>query len=236
MSQQKSKKQKMAERRAKRQRQSQMQIIVGLSVVSVIVVVVIAVLTLRPKPPGDFTGLPQEIDRSGAVGIAIGKPDAPVTLVEYSDFNCSHCRNVAAITNNLIGEYAHDGRLRVVYKPVTIFGQDYSVPASLAAICAAEQGVGWQMIDHAWQIGGNYVLEEFIGIDPEVGLDTEKFKQCFTAPETAQMIDDVNAEAIGLGVQGTPTLYINGQPLEFLPGETSYDQALTRSIEAALGK
>lgn len=233
MTQQKSKK-RMAERRAHRRRQSQVRLMIGITLAAVIVVGVIALITLRPTTApevADFSGVPQEIDRSGAPGIAIGEQSAPVTLIEYSDFSCSHCENLSGTISDLIDRYVREGQLRVVYKPVSFIGGSNSESASRAAICAAEQGKGWEMIDFIWGLSGpaNYGLPYFTGIDPNAGLDVASFRQCFAAPKTAQTVQDVNDEALDSGINSTPTVFVNGTQAQ------ATAVALTQAIEAALG-
>lgn len=240
MTQQKSKK-RMAERRARRRRQSQVRLMVGVSVIAVMAVGAIVLLTFLPdntaEPVGGYEGLPQVIDRSGALSIVIGEPDAPVTLTEYTDFSCSHCKTVSTtIIPELIDEYVRDGRLRIVYKPLSFVYPAYSEPAAWAAICAAEQDQGWQMMDGIWNLESPalYSIENFVGIAGDIGLDVGTFRQCFNLTGTAEAAQSVVDEALAMGITSTPTLLVNGQPLDFLAGE-GYAEALRRRIDAALG-
>lgn len=232
MTQQKSKK-RMAERRTQRRRQSQIRLIAGISIAAVVLVSIIAILTLAPgnQPIDNYEGLTQAIDRSGALGIAIGEPAAPVTLVEYSDFSCAHCETLATTTiKELITQYVSDGSLRIVFKPVSIIYPQYSEPAARAAICAAEQDKGWQMMDFVWGLSGpaSYSVENFARIDANVGLDVQAFRQCFSAAETAETAQSVNDEAYEMGITSTPTVFVNNVQVQATAG------ALTQAVEAAL--
>lgn len=241
MTQQKSKK-RMAERRAQRRRESQTRLIIGITAAVVVVVALIVLLTLQSGNKlifvaGDYEGLPQNVEQTDAVGLVIGEPTAPVTLVEYSDFSCSHCKNLSPTINGFINQYVRDGRLKMIYKPVSFIGGANSEAASRAAICAAAQGKGWQMIDFAWGLSGagSYNLEVFKGIDPSVGLDTDAFTQCFNARATAQAAQAVNNEATGKGISSTPTLFVNNVQLPLPAAGSTYSDVVTQAIEAALG-
>jgi protein-disulfide isomerase len=230
MSQQRTKK-KMAERRAERRRQSQVRIVIGISVVAVALVGIIALITLMPQSAADYAGAAQSIDRSGAFGIAIGDASAPVTMVEYSDFSCSHCEELSKVVNTLITQYVAKKQLRVIYKPVSFIYPPYSEPAAQAAVCAAEQDKGWQMMDHIWGLTSPelYSIEYFAGFSDMLHMDTASFRTCFDAPETLKILEDVNSEATAKGIEGTPTVYIDDNQV------TPTLDALTRAIEAKLG-
>ena len=100
-----------------------------------------------PLEPLDYEGISQTIDQTGAVGFALGKADSPVTLVEYSDFSCPHCYALAPTIHRLIREYVRDGRLRIVYKPISFVSPPASTLAAQAAVCAGNAGRFWQMHD-----------------------------------------------------------------------------------------
>lgn len=185
-----------------------------------------------------YEGLAQEIDRSGAVGLAIGDASAPVTLVEYADFSCPHCYNMYFVIGQMIGEYASDGRLRVVLKPISFVNPPYSAPAAQAALCAAEQGKGWEMVDQIWDIGstlGTNAYDQAI-FDERVetlGLNVDAFDECFTSPDTAADVQAVIDEAAALGIKGVPALFINEKPI---PLDEDMYEALIKEIEAQPGK
>jgi len=185
-----------------------------------------------------YEGFFQEVDRSGAVGIAIGDANAPVTLVEYADFSCPHCFNMYPVIGQLIDEYASEGKLRVVLKPISFVNPPYSVPAAQAALCAAEQSRGWEMVDQIWDVGANIgpnaytqsIFEERIGV---LGLDVDIFTDCFTSPDTEADIVAVGDEAVALGINGVPAVLINRKSIPLT--EDMYD-ALAEEIEVQLGE
>jgi protein-disulfide isomerase len=189
-------------------------------------------------PSMSYEGLSQEIDRSGAVAIAIGDESAPVTLVEYSDFSCPHCFNLYPVIGQLIEEYAPEGQIRVLLKPISFVNPEYSKPAAQAAVCAGEQGKGWEMIHEVWNIGSTlgpyaYSQEIFEERVDTLGLDTASFTDCFTSTETAADVEAVGEEAMESGVNGVPAVFLNDKSIPL--AEDMY-AVLVKEIEAQLGQ
>ena len=176
----------------------------------------------------------------GAPAVAIGDPNAPFVLVEYSDFSCPHCYNLAdGAIESLVDEYVTAGELRIVFKPVTFVNPPYSRPAARAFLCAAEQDAGWAMHDVLWalheQRGPSAFSGSRLASEAEaLGLDMEAFTQCFTSTETNDDLDAVMAEAQQVGVQGTPTLFLNGQQVPYQGPQEVY-VLLTNVLEGEFG-
>jgi protein-disulfide isomerase len=123
-----------------------------------------------------------------------------------------------------------------VYKHSAFLGQE-SVWAAQAAECAADQGKFWEYHDLLWdrwngENQGAFVKENLSGFAKELGLDSAKFDPCLQNDETLQRVIDDTNEGRQVGVTGTPTFFINGQPLVGAqPAE-----AFQAQIEAALGQ
>jgi protein-disulfide isomerase len=237
--------QRMQERRATQSRR-RTQIIIAVVVVAVAAVAILVLLS-RPgtdsvaSVASDYGDLTQEVlrDEQG-IGLAIGDPNAPVTLTEYSDFSCPHCAHLSETIDKLIDDYVREGDLRIVYKPVAFVYPPYSTLAAQAAICAADQGHGWEMADQIWAMyndtgPGAYTQQQFVTAAGNIGLDTSAFRTCFNSSATNQAVQDVIAEAQTLGITGTPTVYLNGEPLVYRGAEEAYGD-FTAAIDQALGR
>jgi protein-disulfide isomerase len=184
-----------------------------------------------------YEGYHQEIDRTGSVGIAIGSPDAPVTVTEYADFSCPHCFNMYPTVQQIIAEYATDGRVRVVLKPIAFVNPPYSTYAAQATLCAAEQGKGWEMVDQVWDVGsengpGGYTQAAFEERADALGLDVAAFSTCYTSSQTEADVQAIIDDALQSGIDGVPALFVNKKSVPL--AEDMYD-ALVKEIEAALG-
>jgi protein-disulfide isomerase len=227
-------------RRGRSRQRTQLWLIAGISLTAILLVgglIAISQPDSTQVATADYAGLAQQIDRSGAVGFAIGSPDAPVTLVEYSDFSCTHCHDLVPTIHRLIDEYVRAGSLRIIYKPVSFVNPPYSGEAAKVAVCAAEQGKFWEMHDAMWSIyeqsGPQAYGKGFLAQQAKQdGLDADMFRQCYVSVETADAVQGVLDEAQIMGVQGTPTLFLNGQAVPYSGPEHTYVQ-LKEAIDAA---
>jgi protein-disulfide isomerase len=148
-------------------------------------------------------------------GPSKGDTAAPVTLVEFSDFQCSYCRKFWRDTLPRIEEkYIRTGKARFVYRHLALLGP-LSVEAAVAAECAHEQGKFWPYHDRLFASGGIFALSEgsLEGYAQELGLDTAKFGQCVGAPETREKVLRETMVARTIGMTGTPSFLINGRRL-----------------------
>lgn len=150
-----------------------------------------------------------------AVRPAMGDPDAPLTIVEYSDYLCPFCgRFSTEVEPALVERYVDAGLVRIEWHDFPVQG-DRSVQAAIAARAAGRQDAYWAYHDALFALQGDigYVREEFVAIAGELGLDTDRFARDLDDPalETAVRAD----LAVGqqLGVRGTPSFLIGGVPV-----------------------
>jgi protein-disulfide isomerase len=139
-----------------------------------------------------------------------GPATAPVTLVEYSDFQCPFCQRVMPTLKQIKDTYGD--RVRIVWKdfPLTqIHPQAFS--AAVAGNCAQEQGRFWAFHDKLFP--NQQALEpEFLKrYAAEAGLDTARFDACLDSGKYQQRVQDAIAEGTRLGVSSTPTVFVNGR-------------------------
>lgn len=147
-----------------------------------------------------------------------GDPNAPVTIIEFGDFQCPYCGRFAATTETQIDEqYIQSGKVRFGYWNFAFLGSESNWAAE-AAECAADQDKFWEFHDKLYggQSGENQGafnkanLKKFA---QDLGLDTNLFNECFDSGKYAQQIKDDSSTASSLGVRSTPTFLINGQPV-----------------------
>jgi protein-disulfide isomerase len=143
-----------------------------------------------------------------------GPEDAPVVIVEFSDFQCGYCGRWYQNTLPQILE-AYPDQVKFVYRDFTIFGEE-SVRAAMAAECAREQGHFWdfhnRLFDRLTQNEGTPLNDEtFISYAAEFDMDTEAFTQCMATDRYAdEVLADYQA-AQSYGLRGTPGFVINGR-------------------------
>ena len=150
---------------------------------------------------------------------ALGPADAPITIVEFSDFECPFCRRWhAEVYKPLLAAYP--GKIRLVYRnlPLTSIHPD-ALAAAEAAMCAGEQDVYWKYHDKLFSSEslGNSV---YIQYAQELGLNMSTFEACLSDHKYQKAIEADSDFAINLGIRSTPTFFINGlaivgaQPLD----------------------
>jgi protein-disulfide isomerase len=165
-----------------------------------------------------------------------GNPDAPVTLEEYGDFQCPPCGMFAAFLQQLEKEY--DSRLRVVFRNFPLLMHEHAREAALAAEAAGVQGHFWEMHDvlyreqEAWSKAPN-VRELFESYAGTIGLDLDKIRKDMDSEEVKARVDADRQRGESLGIQITPTLFINNQPLG---QEHKNPEGIRAEINAALAK
>ena len=146
-----------------------------------------------------------------------GPANARVTLVEFADFECPHCRELWEALTAVEQKYP---QIRVVYKdfPLTQI-HPWANTAALGGRCAFAQSpeAFWKVHDAIFEnqdlISPENVWDKLVQFATAVGLNADTFKSCMSAAGTRTAIDESHAEGVTLGVNSTPTVYINGRPL-----------------------
>lgn len=156
--------------------------------------------------------LPRFLDRDVEVGVdhIAGPPDAPLTLLEYADFECPFCARATGVTHELRNRFGP--RLRYVFRHLPL--PDVHPRAELAAraaIAAAAQGRFWEMHDRLFAHQDELDFEDLAGYAAELDLDVETFLRDLDAEATAARIRADVASAEGSGARGTPTFFVNGR-------------------------
>jgi len=146
-----------------------------------------------------------------------GPASARVTIVEYSDFECPHCRQLYDALKTIEPRYP---QVRVVYKdfPLTQV-HPWAATAALGGRCAFTQSPAafWKLHDAIFDdqdlISPENVWDKLVSFATEAGLNVSTFKSCLASPEAQKAVEAARDEGVALGVSSTPTEYINGRPL-----------------------
>jgi len=175
----------------------------------------------------------QEALTAGAT-LTKGNPEAPVTIVEFSDYQCPYCARYSTTTlRQIMDTYGDD--IYYVWRDYPLGFHPNAVPAALAARCAGQQGKYWEMHDQLFVNQGNWSEQEnarefFVGLASELDLDTDQLSQCLEKQVGKTEIEADLKLAREMGVRATPTFFVNGQKLE---GAQPFEQ-FQAVIEAAL--
>lgn len=148
---------------------------------------------------------------------AVGAIDAPVVMVEYSEFQCPYCRKFAEDIAPELQGYIDDGTLRIEWRDFPLIGEE-STLASLGAHAAANQDAFWEFHDAVFanqppQNSGQITEEWLIGIAESIGLENEQFRADLAAPATAAAVEENKQEAFDILATSTPLFFVNKIPI-----------------------
>ncbi|MGD2049887.1 MAG: thioredoxin domain-containing protein [Chloroflexota bacterium] len=187
----------------------------------------------QPQQPQQPTG-PQDVPIGDAY--TIGDPEAPITIVEYTDFQCPFCsRHYQQTYPRIVEQYVDVGIVRYVFKDFPLNNiHPQAAKAAEAARCAGDQGAFLAM--HAMLFEQQ---DEWSGKDPitffndyaqELGLDSDTFERCLTNEDHASSVEADLQEGIDLGVTGTPAFFINGYPISGAQPFELFEQAIEQLL------
>jgi protein-disulfide isomerase len=148
----------------------------------------------------------------------VGNPSAPVTLVEFSDFQCPFCRHSQETLKQL--RTAYGDKLRLVFKQLPLAMHPQARISAEAALCAQDQGKYWEMREWMFSNQNDLKADALTAAAKTAGLDADVFSKCLATHATAARIDRDVKEAKDLGAAATPTFYVDGRMLE---GAQTYD-------------
>jgi protein-disulfide isomerase len=152
---------------------------------------------------------PQVAKVSNVGGYSLGRPDAPLTMVEFTDLQCPYCRQFATTTfDELKRNWIDTGKLRYVSRDFPLEFHQQAMNAARAARCSGEQGKFWEM---RWALmrNANLLSPAFIAkTASELKLDTAAFGACTASTKFDDAIQADMADAAGVGVTGTPTFVV----------------------------
>lgn len=139
---------------------------------------------------------------------SLGPADAPITLVEFSDFQCPYCAVAAPEIAGLLK--SAPTQVRLVFKNYPLDMHPQAPQAAAAAVAAGKQGKFWEMHDALFAHRNNLQRSGLLADAKALGLDMTKFEADLDAPETKAVVDADTSLGDKLGVPGTPTVFING--------------------------
>lgn len=239
-----NKRQSIRERRLKKQRQRRFSVILVITAVALVLVG----LAFLPKaidaltPVGEIV-VPEPTQRSMVDFNTMGNPDAPVVIVEYSDFQCSFCRRHADETEPLITEnHVETGEVYYIRRSFGNYisdnlqrGRTESIDSAEAAYCAGDQEKFWEYKDilYANWLGedaGSYTEERLMAMAEALNLDMDQFRSCFTDHKYRELAQQDRFDGTKEGINSTPGFLINGK---YIVGAQPYT-VFAQEIQAAL--
>ncbi|MDP3999511.1 MAG: DsbA family protein [bacterium] len=173
--------------------------------------------------------------------VILGSAAAPVTIVEYGDFQCPFCGKFFSETESQIKEnYVKSGKVKFVYRHFAFLGPE-SLAAAEAAECAKDQGKFWQYHDALYSAevkdgqehNGNLNESFFKSLASQLGMNLTFFSSCLADHKYADKVQKDYDGGRANGVQATPTTFVNGTKLE---GAVPYNQFKAMIDQLLIGK
>jgi protein-disulfide isomerase len=184
------------------------------------------------EPTTTFDAPAQPVDMAGG-GHTWGAPNPAVTLVEYGDYECPHCMEYHHILTEVMRQMPSELALEFHHYPIPV-GPN-SIKAAMAAEAAGEQGHYREMHDRLFETqrewtGRSDAPEIFTNMAGQMGLDTAKFREDMASPEISDRVINDRLRGNLLGVEGTPTFFVNGLQLDYVPATPDEFVAQLRSL------
>ncbi len=214
-------------------------------IAGVLIVVVVGIGQLGGRVTGTLQDPATAYPAALLDGTAIGKADAPVTMEVYEDYQCPYCGQYSLdVEPVLVSQYVTPGTLRIVHNDIGILGRggpdDESVLTARGAFCANEQGKYWDYAHwvYANQDGenaGGFRRERLTAIAEAAGIEPVAFSACLDGAAATAAVDQANAEATALGINSTPTMYVNGKRIEVSLDPSAIGAEIEAAAAAAAG-
>ena len=156
-----------------------------------------------------------------------GNPDATVTLIEYSDFQCPACATAQPVVKDILNEFGDS--IKFEYKHFPLPMHPLALPAARAAEAAGQQGKFFEFHDmlfenqKTWSNSAN-PSATFIQYAEELGLDVQKFRQHMNSSLLSDQISEDKKEGFDLGITGTPIFFLNKEKMQLQSFTDFYEQ------------
>ncbi|MFO7663605.1 MAG: thioredoxin domain-containing protein [Chloroflexota bacterium] len=227
---------KTAPRRKQQKRETNWVVIGGLIAAGVIAFGLLLFLALRTPPSTTLTGGGQSLadycESNPDRCFAQGDENAPVTMVEVSDFGCGFCRNFHLDTAPQFKEtYVEPGTVRWVGLPYAL--NSSTVPSATAGMCAGDQGLFFEFVDAMFAIESTEVRLSSAGFRQaaeSANLDLDEFNNCLASGRFTTIVNQNREAARAADVTGTPTFFVNGEKLAGAQPLSAFSQAINASL------
>jgi protein-disulfide isomerase len=189
---------------------------------------------LRQRYPVKVALVPPRADVGADDDPFMGPENAPVTLIEFSDFQCPYCRRVQSVLKRLMSAY--HGQLKLVFRDFPLRQiHPEAQKAAEAAQCANDQGQFWPYHDRLFAATALGVgdLKQYAA---ELGLDAEQFNACLDSEKYSQEVQADIDDAHAVGVNATPSFFVNGLPISGAVPFERFVEMVELALERAKGQ
>jgi|GEM_PF-2355901 len=184
------------------------------------------------KPPKDEVLSEIEEEAEEGMNPALGPEDAPVSVIEFSDYLCPFCRKARPVVDRIRKEY--EGRIRWVYMDFPLDMHEGAKDLARAPRCAGDQGKFWEYQDLLLEMHGRPTPRDLENYAGQLGLALDRFRACLSGTRHAGEVEQDIAEGVKAGVSATPTFLVNGKAL-VAPSYEELRGAIDKAL-AAIGR
>jgi protein-disulfide isomerase len=160
-----------------------------------------------------------------------GPAAAPVTIVEWSDYECPYCKRAQEVLHRLLGEFPDT--VRLVFKDFPLRSHPQALPAALAARCAGAQGRYWEYHDLLFVAQPDFARDQLLGYARRLGLDAGAFTDCLDSGRFREAVLADQREGRAAGVRATPTFFINQRKVEGVLPLEEFRAAIQQALRDA---
>ncbi|MBI4411692.1 MAG: thioredoxin domain-containing protein [Deltaproteobacteria bacterium] len=162
-----------------------------------------------------------------------GDAKAPVTLVEFSDFQCPFCKRARETVSKVLETYGN--KVHYVFRDYPLSFHKQAKKAAEAAECAGDQKKYWEYNAILWEKQGQQEIDKLKGYAKELGLNEKKFAECLDSDKYAEEVDKDLNDGIAAGVSGTPAYFVNGMLISGAQPFERFKELIDEELER-LGK
>jgi protein-disulfide isomerase len=192
---------------------------VGIAIVAAVVGISLSTSGTPDRMASNMEGQKTETESNSVLDMfsggspILGSPDAPLTMVEFGDYQCMNCNRYFRNTEHLVLQnYVENGKLKIIFVDFAFIGPD-SLPAAQAAHCANDQGKYWEYHDETYsnwngENTGWASVHNLKMFASNIGLDQDSFNQCLDSDKYAKKVKANTELGRKIGVTGTPTFFI----------------------------
>jgi protein-disulfide isomerase len=163
----------------------------------------------------------------------LGEEDAPVTIVEFSEYQCPYCkRHFDQVMPQIKEKYIDTGKVKYIFRDFPLEFHDQALPAALAAECAGDEGNDkyFEMHDKLFENQADLSEEKIKELAEEIGLDMSSFDDCFDNETYKEEVEKDAADGKSIGVTGTPAFIINGWGLKGAQPFSEFEKLIEQEL------
>jgi protein-disulfide isomerase len=181
--------------------------------------------------------VPKNLTVKGSALYVLGKSDAPLTMVEFTDYQCPFCGRFETMTfPELKKSYIDTGKLRLILRDLPLDFHPYALKAAQSVHCAGDQGKFWEMKELVFKNQIKIDVDSLAGYAKDLSLNGDTFKSCMTDGKHLKEIGDEAKYAQSLGITGTPTFILGKTAGDTVEGRVIVGAQPLATFEAAINE